>query len=333
MEPFLSLTIARQNSDMRVQTTKRRFAVQAEMSSATRPKRKPAPKIGRSTSSSSNRSVELDLEVVMQRGPIYNFIVRYLPITLGIFCAIGAVASCYADMNTRWSYSTQAKFASYARAHSEPFRASQMPTIFKIVDTFIGYRNVQDMKAPQGDGVIVNNMTPGAAFASSTEESAKKENFELLAIGSARVAAEAIRSEDARTWNLYVPRTISELVDYAGGSFVDGIVLAGDQHAFFPAAKSYSFLHDGGLLVQHLPPHVNGRSIFASYQRVFGADNVRSESIHAGSRMIICEKREFNPKSTVDPLPYEKDNVFDEKDNAYGESLEKQYMDYHYLTM
>ena len=262
----------------------------------------------------------------MQRGPIYNFIVRFLPITLGIFCALGAVATCYADMNTRWSYSTQAKFASYARAHSEPFRASQMPTIFKIVDTFVGYRNLQDMKAPQGDGVIVNNITPGAAWSSSPAESAKKETFELLAIGSARVAAEAIRSEDARTWNLYVPRTISELVDYTGGSFVDGIVLAGDQHAFFPAAKSYSFLHDGGLLVQHLAPHVNGRSIFESYQRVFGADNVRSESIHAGSRVIICEKREFKPRSAVEPLPYEEDPV-------YEESLEKQYMDYHYLTM
>lgn len=320
----MSLTIARQNSDMGA--AKRRFAVAAEMSSATRPKKPRATPRG-SRSSSSSGTLELDLEMVLQRGPTYMFVVRYLPMILGVLCAIGAVGTCYADMNTRWSYSTQAKFASYARAHSETFRASQMPTIFKIVDTFIDYRNLQEMQAPQGDGVIVNNMTPGSAR--TPEAAAKKESYDLLAIGSARVAAEAIRSEDTRPWNLYVPRTITELVDYTGDSFVDGIVVAGDEHAFFPASKSYSFLNDGGLLVQHLPAHINGRSIYESYQRVFGASNVRSEVIHAGSRMILAVKQEFKTTNDAasEPQPYE------QQDLVYEDNLEKQYMDYHYLTM
>lgn len=326
MEPFLSLTIARQNSDMGA--AKRRFAVASEMSSATRPKKARAqPRRSQSSSTRGNNEIGLDLEMVLQRGPIYMFIVRFFPIFCGIMCAIGAIATVYADLNTRWSYSTQAKFASYARAHSEPFRASQMPTIFKIVDTFTEYRTLQEMRAPQGDGVIVNNVTPGFS-ARTPEAEAKDDVFDILAIGSARVAAEAIRSEDARKWNLYVPRTISELVDYTGDAFVSGIVLAGDEHAFFPAAKSYSFLHDGGLVVQHLPPHMNGRAIYQSYERVFGKSNVRTQAIHAGSRLIIAVKHEFKPAASAgsDPLPYE-------QGQPEEDSLEKQYMDYHYLTM
>merc|ERR1712224_849283 len=35
---------------------------------------------------------------------------------------------------------------------------------------------------------------------------------------------------------------VMELINYTGDSFVDAIILAGDQQAFFPVSKSFSFL-------------------------------------------------------------------------------------------
>jgi hypothetical protein len=262
---------------------------------------------------------------------VYRFILRFLPIFLGVLCGMLAVCTAYVDFNARWSYTTQARYAGFAKSHNEMWRPQQMPTIFKIVDILTDYRNMKEQHdSLQNDGVVTPNATPQEFLSRSTSTNSNNAGLEkisdtpmdLLAVGTARVAAEAVRSDDPRPWNLYVPRTISELMNYDGDTFVDGIIVGGDEQAFFPVTKTYSFLHTGGIVVHQIPAHVDGRPIYAQYQMVFGRPNVRSEFISAGSRIIVARKEQA-PKvpgtfSSPEMEGYRENNMI---------------LDYHYLVM
>jgi len=186
------------------------------------------------------------------------------------------------------------------------------------------YRTNLELSSGQDDGVISKNTTPDAFLAPKRQGKDADTPFDLLAIGTARVAAEAVRSEDSRPWNLFVPRTMAELRAYEGDSFVDAIVLAGDEQVYFPVSKSYSFLHEGGMIVHQIPPHIHGQPIYATYQRIFGKKNVRTEFIHAGSRIIVAVKEDQVDMPTMQSMPVIQEEI---RDHA---NLN---MDYHYLTM
>ena len=78
----------------------------------------------------------------------------------------------------------------------------------------------------------------------------------------------------------------------------------------------------GGIVVHQIPNHVDGRPIYAQYQMVFGRQNVRSEFISAGSRIIVANK-----KSSKIP----DSGTFNSAPGDFAK--EKRILDYNYLIM
>lgn len=282
-QPLLQLTIARTPENF---GPRRSYNVRSEMASGPRPRIRRSPS---KMSDCSPRTVDLDelidVEFVVQRGRFRNFLVKMFPIILGAWCAVMAVSTIWMDYQTRYKHDTELKYSNWAEAHGERFVPNNLPSISHMVDTLNTFRAQRTHTKPfdfiDNGFIRMDNRTPD--YDTNLE-------LDLLAIGSARVAAEAVRAGNEDAWNVFVPTDTIDLLAYNGEAFTDAVLVAGDEHALFPPSKTYKILNDGGLAVQHIPIHIDGADILKNYHKAFGGENVRVDCVQPGSNVIVATK-------------------------------------------
>lgn len=182
----------------------------------------------------------------------------------------------------------QHRYERFAVAHNEKFAVEEMPTVTHIVDTLTAFR--RERSGDDNGFINMDNKSP---------EPPTKE-LELLAIGPAKVAAEALRFEDKQNWSVFVPTSITELLAYKGKSFADSVIIGGEDNINFPPKNTRKILNEKGVAVHQIPLNssfmLNFDEIVKKYSEVFGEDRVRVDIVQPGSTLILASKNGELPR-------------------------------------